>query len=167
MNEMPVRPEQELNHGERIIHRVLIDVKRMKKFPWSTLSKEDCMRRQTVCDRGHCLYETYTMETYTMAPHTSVVERYGWDERDARVDLVNLVYLVQPNKRNRPDKQERPAGPRASRATVCIAGGLFQYPAKARGIAREGEDVLCSRPGMSCIKKEALIALQQWSPDNA
>jgi hypothetical protein len=36
-----------------------------------------------------------------------------------RVDLVHLVYLVclvQPNKRDRPDIQERPAGPRACRA---------------------------------------------------
>ena len=43
------------------------------------------------------------------------------------VDVVHLVYLiclVQPNKRDRPDKQERPAGHRASRATVCGAGLL-------------------------------------------
>jgi len=38
--------------------------------------------------------------------------------RRGRVDLVHLVSLVQPNKRDRPDKQERPAGPRTSLATV-------------------------------------------------
>ena len=35
--------------------------------------------------------------------------------RRMKVDLVHLVCLVQPNKRGRPDKQERPAGSRALR----------------------------------------------------
>ena len=42
----------------------------------------------------------------------------GGRARRGRVDLVHLVSLVQPNKRDRPDKQERPAGPRTSLATV-------------------------------------------------
>jgi hypothetical protein len=40
------------------------------------------------------------------------------------VDLVHLVCLVQPNKPDRPNKQEKPVGFRASRATVCGASGL-------------------------------------------
>ena len=96
-----------------------------------------------------------------MAPHTSVAERDGWDERDARVDLVHLVYLVQPNKR------DRPADPRVSRATVCIAGGLLPHPAKARGIGRESEDVLCRRPDMNCLEKDDSHRIAVVGSDNA
>jgi hypothetical protein len=45
--------------------------------------------------------------------------RLAGKARRARVDVVHLVCLVQPNKRERPDKQERPAAPR-----VC--GALLQ-----------------------------------------
>ena len=41
-----------------------------------------------------------------------------------RVNLVHLVYLVclvQPNKRDRPDKRERPAAPRACPAHFAIS----------------------------------------------
>jgi len=39
------------------------------------------------------------------------------EKRDARVDLIHLVYLVclvQPNERDQLDRQERTAGARAS-----------------------------------------------------
>jgi hypothetical protein len=36
-------------------------------------------------------------------------ERPAGQARWMKVDLVHLVCLVQPNKRDRPDKQERPA----------------------------------------------------------
>jgi hypothetical protein len=39
--------------------------------------------------------------------------RLAGKTRRARVDLVHLVCLIQPNKRERPEKQERPAAPRA------------------------------------------------------
>ena len=51
-------------------------------------------------------------------PQNSRAKQAGLARR-MKVDLVHLVCLVQPNKRDRSDKQERPAGSRASRATVC------------------------------------------------
>jgi hypothetical protein len=50
-------------------------------------------------------------------PRLTQARRAG-KARRARVDLVCLVCLVQPNRRERPDKQERPAGPRACRAPL-------------------------------------------------
>jgi len=43
-----------------------------------------------------------------------------------RVDPVHLAYLVQPNKRDRPEKQERPAGPRSSRQSRVSCGALWR-----------------------------------------
>jgi hypothetical protein len=66
-----------------------------------------------------------------------------------KFDLVHLVCLVQPNKRDRPDKQERPAESRAlrfdrltvlshveGRARSIDADGTFHHP------VREGIDQL-------------------------
>jgi len=77
--------------------------------------------------------------------------------RRARADLVHRVYLVclvQPNKRDRPDKQEGPVCTCVSRATVCIACGLLQHPVEARGVEREREDTLFLGLGMYCIEKD-------------
>ena len=39
--------EQEPNHGNRVFHRVFIQVKEMKKFLMGMFSKADCMRMRT------------------------------------------------------------------------------------------------------------------------
>ena len=49
-------------------------------------------------------------------PQNSRARQAGLARR-MKVDLVHLVCLVQPNKRDRPDKQVRPAGYRMSRAS--------------------------------------------------
>jgi hypothetical protein len=165
VNEMHVGPSQELNHGRRIIRRVRIQVKRKKRDLWSTLSKAVHVNRKRFGTESNL-----------------ITGSAGWARRE-RVDLVHLVYLVclvQPNKRDRPDKQERPVCPRASRfdrltvlshvegrATVCGAGALLPHLAKARGKDRKREVVSVAGPACAASKKTTLIALQQWSPDNA
>jgi hypothetical protein len=43
------------------------------------------------------------------------------------VYLVHLGSSVQPNKRDKPNKPEQPAGCRASRVTASFAGGGFEH----------------------------------------
>ena len=72
--------------------------------------------------------------------------------RRMRVDLVHLVYvvcLVQPSKRDRPDKQKKPAGPRASPLSSATAANLFATVAKC---------------GYGGIKVEAFVSRMETEP---
>ena len=87
---------------------------------------------------------------------------------DGAVDLVHLVclvYLVQPNKRDKPNKQEQPVWPRISRATLGAAEVGNDESCVGDRVCREGGCVLMGYRGAQsfcCLadgKREGFVLL--------
>ena len=82
------------------------------KEPWSV----------KLCIVNFCVYLTHSTHERFCCNRRSLTHarRASWREnRDARVSLVHLVYLVRPIERKKPEKQERPASLHASRVPMC------------------------------------------------
>lgn len=64
--------EQEPNHGNRLFHRVLIQVKGMKKISEGHVLESGLYANGDVWERVHCCYERSNV-----APHTSEAQQQG------------------------------------------------------------------------------------------